>query len=154
MSVAGAIVGGIVDSSGVVGGGVTESDGDARYERIVNGGFANGASWTIANTTWQITGGHAETLSSAGGNGLNQSFVEVAAGKTLAVTFDVANAPTPLLLTVKLTSSGTPVQTIYFDGPSGAVSISVVATNSFDGIRFETPSTDNGLELDNVSLIA
>lgn len=156
MSVAGAIVGGIVDSSGVVDGGTTESTGTLRYERITNGGFANGSSWTITNVAWSIAAGIATAIECASLGLLRQDFTSVASGRTVAVTLSVGTNSTADTLTIKFTSAGTPVQTIYSAIPSSSsqISLSVAASSAFDGITFSTGSLSSAITIDNVSVIA
>lgn len=143
MSLAGSITGGLVGGSG----------GYEAYERITNGGFANGSSWTINNTAWVIAAGVA--TSAGTGDGLVQSIGLVNSGRSVAVAFDVtAVTGTIPGFRVRLQMDGTIVQqdVIPVTGV-GAHSATLTANAEFNQISFHAVVAST-LAIDNVSVIA
>ena len=120
------------------------------FERITNGGFDSGDSWTITSAKWSIAAGVASELGT--GNGLNQTIAAIASGTPWTFSCDVGG--TPQGLEISLTSGGVVTDVLYSGLPLGAtISESGTTTASADGIRIESYSAGSAT-VDNVSLIA
>lgn len=127
--------------------------GATAFERIANGGFASGASWTISNAAWSIGGG---VLTSAGsGDGVAQSFETIQAGTTISYSFTVTSTTAPVAgFRFRLTQGGVVTDAILAPITiAGTYSGSSVTTAAANGVRFDAPNAIT-LVLDNVSLIA
>lgn len=146
-SVARAIVDSLTDA-------LTEGTVPAPYERITNGGFASGASWTIGAAAWTISGGKATNILDAGT--LKQTLVTdsvLPSGGTIAVSV-VVNNPVDGTLYIRTYRNGVAVQTLYGSTPASAtLSFSTIATAEWDTIGFDATDFQTST-LDDVSLIA
>jgi hypothetical protein len=129
---------------------IVRDEADSGTERIANGAFASGASWTITGAKWTIGSGLATEAGT--GNGLNQTLSQtITAGQPYAFSVSVGGSIQGL--DIIFTSGGTPTETIYSGIPIAAtISVSGWAAANFDGIRFQTTSFGS-TTLDNVSLI-
>lgn len=144
MSLAGSITGGLVGGSG----------GYEAYQRITNGGFANGSSWTINNAAWAIAAGVARTTEGAGGDDLTQSFSVVPSGVPVALSVLVVGNTFGQTLQCNLTYLGIAVQTVMASTATGTVTVNTTSTDNFDGIQFRVIEDAGVTTIDDVSLIA
>ena len=143
MSLTGSVVGGIAG----------DADGYAAYQRITNGGFASGSSWTINNAAWTIGAGVA--TSAGTGDGLVQTIGLVNSGRSVSVAFDVtAVTGTIAGFRVRWQMNGTLVQTdiVPITGV-GAHSATITANAEFNQINLHA-AVASTLAIDNVSVIA
>ena len=141
MSLTGSVVGGIAG----------DADAYAAYQRITNGGFASGSSWTLVSSAWVIGGGVATR--SGGLGSLRQTIALANSGRTVAVSIDVTNAVSAAF-TISFLMDGAAVQTAYSNTPAtGTLAFSVEATSEFNGVQFASTGAA-GLVIDNVSVIA
>lgn len=144
MSLAGSVVSGLAGGSG----------GYEAYERISNGGFASGASWTINNAAWTIGTGVA--TSSGAGDGLVQNIGLVNSGRSVTVTFDVTALSSPIAAyRSRFFMNGALVQTEIHPAinATGQTTITFTASAEFNQINLHA-AVANGLAIDNVSVIA
>lgn len=158
MSVAGAIVGGIVDSGGIVDGGIAGNDGEpyTPVERITNGGFTSGASWTITGAAWTIGGGVATATGAAGE--ITQTLATgsvLPSGGTVAISVAITLGSEGVLQ-IQALRNGSIVQYFYNAAPAaGTLNVSVTADAEWDSIAFGVGALDFSLgTLDNISVIA
>lgn len=158
MSVAGAIVGGIVDSGGIVDGGITGGDGGPYEpaERITNGGFVSGdAQWDVTDAGWTISAGVARTTEGAGGESLAQSFTVIPSGRIAVLEFDVIGNTSVQNLRCYLTYGGAIVQTVITTtATTGTLIVPFTTTANSDGIRFIVLEDAGVTTIDNISLVA
>ena len=147
-----ATVAGIVD--GTVAKIVGVSDAPyAAIQRVTNGGFASGASWTIASAGWTIAVGRA---TSAGTGRLYQALVSgsvLPSGGSIVITASIDNA-NYIILYVETYKGATLAQVLYQDNPAtDSFSGTYTATAEWDTISFRCTG-GVGLVIDDLTVTA
>lgn len=141
--------------AGIIAGTVADVGGrHSASQRIINGGFASGASWVIDNGAWAISAGRARTVEGAGGDALRQSFTAVPSGFTVALSVLVVSNTNTQTMQVYLTSGGSDVQLLLESAATGTLTAKATAVGSFDGIRFTVVEDAGVTTIDDVTLLA